>query len=203
MGVTSKGRFGRFLHQHEQLRREKSNLTHSLLITEQNLWLIKELDDMLHCVSRQQSRCTVSSEKKQGQRVRIYRNDVQQFSELSVAVDLFFPDCVCVSEWVCKHYIFVHMNIVNAVFTCFLSGWAATEGNGGRDKRAGPQDVFVKLETIPGFSSVPSFLLEKSLAAKVNNSSANLSFKLTGETFQVKTVSMRCQSWDFGLILLP
>lgn len=156
--------------------------------------------------------CTVCHDSRVDALYQVRRNKVSvlEFTGMTCSSSVNFLSqlicfflTVCVSEWVCKHYIFVHMNIVNAVFTCFLSGWAATEGNGGRDKRAGPQDVFVKLETIPGFSSVPSFLLEKSLTAKVNNSSANLSFKLTGETFQVKTVSMRCQSWDFGLILLP
>lgn len=42
------------------------------------------------------------------------------------------------------------MNIVNAVFTCFLGGRSAVEGQRGRDGL----DAFVKRDLVPGFHKI-------------------------------------------------
>lgn len=47
------------------------------------------------------------------------------------------------------------MNIVNAVFTCFLGGRSAVEGEGRRDGL----DAFVKRDLVPGFHKISSSLL--------------------------------------------
>lgn len=97
---------------------------------------------MLHNTSWQQvesGQCNKwESISRGGEKVstlKICRNDNCSLNFLSV--DLFF--CVC------THYIFVYMNIVNAVFTC-LSGWSTMER--GQDLL---NMLFVKRDLVPGF----------------------------------------------------
>lgn len=63
------------------------------------------------------------------------------------------------SDWVCTHYIFVYINIVNAVFTCFLSGWPAA----GRESLRRTSRCFCKASYGSWFSEILSFTQEKRL----------------------------------------
>lgn len=115
--------------------------------------------------------------------LRIYRNDIQQFNELSVTVDLFFSDCMCLCVWVSVWTLYIcTYEYCKCCFYVFPEWMSSHRGRWRTRWASGPQDVFVKLEMIPGFSLIPSFLLEKRLAAKFNNSSANLSFTLRRDT---------------------
>lgn len=113
-----KGQSGRFSRQHEQPEtKKKKNLTHTVC------WLTRKLSSRtarFNVTNLQEGRATV------------------QWTLVTVILFfVLFTPLLTVCEWVCVciHYIFVHMNIVNAVFTCF-PGWPISRGGRGEDEMA-------------------------------------------------------------------